>query len=64
MSAYGKSVLAATDSWFGNNGLWKPLRKKLGSQFHMVSRLRSNSNVFDLPSPLRPSALDGHENTE
>jgi len=49
--AYGKPVLAATDSWFGNNGLWKPLRKKLGSQFHMVSRLRSNSNLFNLPSP-------------
>jgi DDE superfamily endonuclease len=49
-STLGKPVLAVTDSWFGNNGLWKPLRKKLGPQFHMVSRLRSNSNLFDLPS--------------
>jgi len=49
-SAYGQPVLAVTDSWFGNNGLWKPLRKKLGPQFHMVSRLRSNTNLFDLPS--------------
>ncbi|MCJ7601494.1 MAG: hypothetical protein MUO63_08315 [Desulfobulbaceae bacterium] len=23
-SAYGQPVLAVTDSWFGNNGLWKP----------------------------------------
>ena len=34
---------------FGNNGLWKPLHKKLGQWFHMISRLRSNNNIFDLP---------------
>jgi len=42
-------IITVTDSWFGNNGLWKPLRKKLGRQFHMISRLRSNNNVFGLP---------------
>jgi hypothetical protein len=42
-------ILVITDSWFGNNGLWKPLRKKLDQRFHMISRLRSNNNVFDLP---------------
>ncbi|RZB31102.1 MAG: hypothetical protein SRB1_01834, partial [Desulfobacteraceae bacterium Eth-SRB1] len=42
-------IITITDSWFGNNGLWKPLHKKLGRWFHMISRLRSNNNVFDLP---------------
>jgi len=39
------SILAITDSWFGNNGLWKPLHKKLGPWYHMISRLRSNNKV-------------------
>lgn len=42
-------IIAVTDSWFGNNGLWKPLRNKLGPCFDMISRLRSNNNIFDLP---------------
>jgi len=42
-------ILAITDSWFGNNGLWKPLHKKLGQRFHLLSRLRSNNNLFQLP---------------
>jgi hypothetical protein len=50
--AFGQtSILTITDSWFGNNGLWKPLHKRLGQRFHMVSRLRSNNNVFQLPGP-------------
>jgi len=42
-------IVAVTDSWFGNNGLWKPLNDKLGPCFDMISRLRSNSNIFDMP---------------
>ena len=42
-------IIAVTDSWFGNNGLWKPLHEKLGDCFHLISRLRANSNLFDLP---------------
>ena len=50
--AFGQtSILTITDSWFGNNGLLKPLHKSLGQRFHMVSRLRSNNNVFQLPGP-------------
>ena len=49
-SAFQQPILTVADSWFGNNGLWKPLRKKIGSAFHMVSRLRANANLFDLPS--------------
>jgi len=44
-------IITVTDSWFGNNGLWKPLRKQLGQRFHMISRLRSNNNIFDCPVP-------------
>ncbi|MCP4630348.1 MAG: transposase, partial [bacterium] len=48
--AFGQtSIIAITDSWFGNNGLWKPLHEKLGRRFHMISRLRSNNNIFELP---------------
>ena len=42
-------IINVTDSWFGNNGLWKPLRERLGSRFHLISRLRSNINLYDLP---------------
>lgn len=46
-------IITITDSWFGNNGLWKPLHNQLGQRFHMMSRLRSNNNVFQLPGPHR-----------
>ena len=46
----GVDIIAVTDSWFGNNGLWKPLRKVIGSRFNMISRLRANANLFALPS--------------
>jgi hypothetical protein len=49
-AAFGQTpVMAVTDSWFGNNGLYKPLQDMLGPRFNMISRLRSNSNVFELP---------------
>jgi len=43
------NILVVADSWFGNDGLWKPLRKKLGERAHMLSRLRANNNLFRLP---------------
>lgn len=42
-------VVAITDSWFGNNSLYQPLRQKLGTRFHLLSRLRINNNLFDMP---------------
>ncbi len=42
-------ILVVTDSWFGNNGMWKPLGKKLAGRVHMISRLRTNNNLFDEP---------------
>jgi len=52
-------IITTTDSWFGNDGLWKPLHKELGQWFHMISRLRSNNNVFDLPG-FRTKRGPGH----
>jgi hypothetical protein len=46
-------IILVTDSWFGNNGMWKPLHDQLGQWFNMVSRLRSNNNIFELPGPHR-----------
>jgi hypothetical protein len=43
-------VLVVADSWFGNNGLWSPLQSKLEQNFNLLSRLRSNQNLFDIPS--------------
>jgi hypothetical protein len=42
-------VLVVTDSWFGNNGLFKPLRARLGERVHLLSRLRVNAALFALP---------------
>ncbi len=36
------------DSWFGNNGLFKPVRKHLGESFHLLSRLRSNTVLYSM----------------
>lgn len=43
------NILVVADSWFGNDGLWKPLYTELGKRIHMLSRLRCNSNLFSLP---------------
>lgn len=48
---YGAPLLVVADSWFGNNGLWAPLHKILGADFHLLSRLRSNINLNDLYQP-------------
>ncbi|MFZ1576294.1 MAG: transposase [Chromatiaceae bacterium] len=42
-------VLVVTDSWFGNNGLLKPLRQALGPRAHLLSRLRINAVLHELP---------------
>ena len=45
----GVRLLVACDSWFGNNGLFKPLRKHLGNSAHLLSRLRSNTVLYSMP---------------
>lgn len=50
----GAPILVVTDSWFGNNGLFKPVRQALGLQFNMLSRLRISSNLYGLPTARKP----------
>ncbi len=45
----GTDLLIVTDSWFGNNGLFKPMRQAIGKRFHLLSRLRVNINLYALP---------------
>ena len=45
-------LLVVTDSWFGNNGLFKPLRARLGERVHLLSRLRVNAALYALPTPV------------
>jgi hypothetical protein len=45
-------VLVVTDSWFGNNGLFKPLRARLGKRVHLLSRLRVNAVLYAMPEPV------------
>jgi len=47
--SFNARILCLADSWFGNDGLWAPARRQLGADFHLLSSLRSNNNVFDLP---------------
>jgi len=42
-------VLVVADSWFGNNGLWRPLCES-GFAFDLLSRLRANITLYDLPT--------------
>ena len=44
-------VLVVADSWFGNNGLFKPLRQALGQRVRLLSRLRANAALYALPAP-------------
>ena len=64
-----QSILVVADSWFGNQGLWKPLRKTLGKRVHLLSRLRANNNLYGMPNcpPLkrvgRPTKYGRHLGT-
>ena len=49
-------VLVVADSWFGNDGLFRPLSRS-EFDFHLLSRLRANTTLYDLPpkrSPKQP----------
>jgi len=50
----GVPILVVADSWFGNNGLFKPVRQELGLQFHLLSRLRVSSMLYNLPPERKP----------
>ncbi len=50
-------VLVVTDSWFGNNGLLRPLNES-EYRFDLLSRLRANIILYDLP-PQQPAHQRG-----
>ncbi len=45
-------ILVVADSWFGNNGLFKPLRERLGARVGLLSRLRVNAALYAIPEPV------------
>jgi hypothetical protein len=47
---YRQNILVVTDSWFGNDGLWSRLGRGCNGIFHLLSRLRSNTVLYDYPS--------------
>jgi len=49
-------VLVVTDSWFGNNGLFKPLRERVGTRIDLLSRLRVNAVLYAQPEPVAGTA--------
>lgn len=54
----GVPLTVVCDSWFGNNGLFKPVRKHLGDSFHLLSRLRSNIVLYSM-APKRTTGKRG-----
>lgn len=50
---YQKPVLAVTDSWFGNNGLWEPLAQGAGGKYHLLARMRTNNSLYDCAIAVR-----------
>ncbi|MBW2005293.1 MAG: transposase [Deltaproteobacteria bacterium] len=54
----GVPVMVVCDSWFGNNGLFKPLRKQIGASVHLLSRLRSNTVLYTM-APTKPKGKRG-----
>jgi hypothetical protein len=45
-------VLVVTDSWFGNHGLFKPLRARLGERAQLLSPLRVNAALYARAQPV------------
>lgn len=45
----GAPITVVCDSWFGNDGLFTPLRKHLGTSVQLLSRLRSNAVLYMMP---------------
>ncbi len=46
---FDQPVLAVTDSWFGNDGLWSRIDRGDDGRIHILSRLRTNIILYDFP---------------
>jgi hypothetical protein len=44
-------ILVVTDSWFGNNGLFRPMRAQCGSNIDLLARMRVNAVLFGFSDP-------------
>jgi hypothetical protein len=53
-------VLVVADSWFGNRSLMAPLRDELGARVDLLTRLRVNAALYDLPPEPRPGQRGRH----
>lgn len=42
-------LLIVTDSWFGNDGLFTPMRKTIGQHCHILARLRVSATLYAIP---------------
>jgi hypothetical protein len=56
----GIDITVICDSWFGNDGLFNPLRKQLGDSVQLLSRLRSNTVLYMMPHSRMPKKRGRH----
>jgi len=52
------------DSWFGNDGLFKPIRKHLGASVHLLFRLHSNTILYTMPPNGKSKNVADTESTD
>lgn len=45
---FKQPVLVVADSWFGNDGLWSRLQRGQSGHFNLLTRMRTNSVLYDL----------------
>lgn len=48
---FKRPILLTADNWFAAKTLVKPIKKELGNDFHLLSRLRTNTKLFDIKLP-------------
>jgi DDE superfamily endonuclease len=49
--AFQQPILLVVDSWFSSKTLINPLRTMLKDSFHILSRLRTNTNLYSTKTP-------------
>lgn len=48
---FNAPVILVVDNWFASKTLFKPLQQILKSNFHLLSRLRTNTKLYDIKPP-------------
>ena len=57
-------LLVVADSGFGNDGLFKPMRKTIERNCHILSRLRANTTLFAQPAKRQKYQLGRSKRTK